>query len=119
MSNFLLTKSHIYRINIGMNNIDFYKRCSDIVGIETEITVHTPRMKKFDKNGKEIFRPRHITRWNNRKPGNGRFPGLGIIRAFSAGQIHINIKNPTLTGVYTSYESALSALVEVFDVTDK
>lgn len=98
-----------------MNNIDFYKRCSDIVGVETEITVHPPRMKRYDKNGKLIFRRDfQPTRWNNRKPGNGRFPGLGLIRAFSASQIHINIKDPELYGVYKSYESALEALQEVF-----
>jgi len=99
-----------------MDNIEFYKRCSAIVGIETEITVHPPIIKRFDKNGKEIFRPKfRLTRWNNRKPGNGRFPGLGLIRAFSSNQIHINIRNPDLCGVYKSYESALEALQNVFD----
>ena len=33
------------------------------------------------------------TRWNNRKPGSGRFPGCGIIRIFGD-EVHIAIRAP-------------------------
>jgi hypothetical protein len=43
-----------------------------------------------------IYRPRigQPNRWNNRHPGNGRFPGFGTIRMHSPGQIHVSLRQP-------------------------
>ena len=45
----------------------FYEKCAEILGIPYEC---------------ESFPHAYRTRWNNRKPGQGRFEGYGIIRKF-------------------------------------
>lgn len=44
----------------------FYARCGEILGIE-----HDWQEPVFKR-----------TRWNNRKLGNGRFPGFGLVQTF-------------------------------------
>ncbi len=51
-----------------------------------------------------------LTRWNNRQPGNGRFPGFGIVRRFSSDRIHLQLHNPTISGVFDSEEAAFQAI---------
>jgi hypothetical protein len=50
-----------------------------------------------------------ITRWNNRRPGNGRFPGFGTIRMFSPTCIHVSLRQPAITKVCRSMD-------EVYDL---
>lgn len=50
----------------------FYKRCGEIIGIPHQWQEPVARR----------------TRWNNRKLGNGRFPGFGVIRTFG---VHFHI----------------------------
>ena len=50
-----------------MTNEDFYYKCAEILGVEYDC---------------EPFTHYKRTRWNNRKPGHGRFEGFGIIRKF-------------------------------------
>jgi len=33
-------------------------------------------------------------RWNNRHPGNGRYPGFGTIRMHAPNQIHVSLRHP-------------------------
>jgi hypothetical protein len=54
--------------------------------------------------------PKRRNRWNNRAPGNGRFPGLGVIRMFSADNIHVMWHNPTVCSTFKSKEEVLSFL---------
>jgi len=59
------------------------------------------------------YRPypfRKRTRWNTRTIGNGRFPGHGIIRRFSDNNIHVQLYNPNIKGVFRSDEDALNAI---------
>nr|CAD6437860.1 hypothetical protein REQ54_04307 [Rhizobium sp. Q54] len=50
-------------------------------------------------------------RWNNRRPGNGRFPGFGIIRMFGPNLVQVSLRHPVkLHGTYRSREAALSAV---------
>lgn len=46
---------------------DFYTECAAILGTTDDC---------------EAFTHYKRTRWNNRRPGRGRFPGFGLIRAF-------------------------------------
>lgn len=55
---------------------------------------------------------RKITRWNNRTPGNGRYPGHGIVRFYSSTNIHVSLHTPYITGVYNTIEDALNAIKE-------
>ncbi len=36
------------------------------------------------------------TRWNNRHPGNGRFPGVGTIRLYAPNHIHVSLRQPVV-----------------------
>jgi len=46
-------------------------------------------------------------RWGPRTPGNGRFPGHGIVRFFSPTSIHVVLHDPILSGVFNDPEIAL------------
>lgn len=60
-----------------MNKEKFYQKCSDILNVEYDC---------------EQFKYRKRTRWNNRKPGSGRYPGFGLIRHFGS-DIHVTFKD--------------------------
>lgn len=58
----------------------------------------------------EAFPYYRRNRWNNRRPGRGRFPGFGMIRAFGP-VVHIHLHDPKpIAGVFESYEAALAHL---------
>lgn len=50
-----------------MTNDEFYRTCAEILDTTYDC---------------ESFPHDYRTRWNNRRPGNGRFPDHGIIRIF-------------------------------------
>jgi hypothetical protein len=50
------------------------------------------------------------TRWNNRKAGNGRYPGNGLVRIFSPTLVQVKLRMPKLTGTFTSLDAALAAI---------
>lgn len=98
-----------------MEQKEFYAKCAEIVGTESKYITPKKLAKRFNRHTGEMYLPpTGATRWGGREPGNGRFPGLGLIRCFGPGCIQINIKNPNLSGTYKSYEEALDALREVF-----
>jgi len=56
------------------------------------------------------------TRWNNRKPGSGRFEGYGLVRYFGPTMIHVALNQPVyLNKVFGSTEEVLEALKKVLD----
>ena len=63
-----------------MTNESFYAECAALLGCSYD--------------GKPF--PYHKrTRWNNRTPGQGRFPGHGIIRVFGS-LVHVALTNPQI-----------------------
>lgn len=56
----------------------FYEKCAEIMGTTYD--------------GK-VFPWSSRTRWNDRVPGSGRFPGFGIIRCFG-GNIQVALRFP-------------------------
>jgi hypothetical protein len=77
-----------------MNEQDFYEKCAEILSV--------------DQFGEAFPWPNYKrTRWNNRAPGRGRFPGFGIIRKFGD-KFHVALTNPQHHGIYNTEE-------EVFD----
>lgn len=77
----------------------FYLRCSELLGC----TEHT--YKEFP------FRKR--TRWNNRTAGNGRYPGIGLIRVFGP-KVHISLRTPVQTNRwFGSMDEALAWLAMI------
>lgn len=59
---------------------EFYQRCSDMLGTEN---TYVERHQYW-----------YRSRWNNRAPGSGRFPGYGTIRMFSPNCIHVSLLKP-------------------------
>ncbi len=50
-------------------------------------------------------------RWNNRRPGNGRFPGFGTVRFFGPNAIHLCLHAPRpLNRMAGSADEALALL---------
>lgn len=78
-----------------MNKEEFYQKCSEILDIEH-------KFKTIWKN------ERRSGRWGPREPGNGRFPGFGLIRWFGPNYIHMTGKG--INKSFTSPENALEYL---------
>lgn len=64
-----------------MNDETFYRECARLLG-----TTYDCVPFQFHKR----------TRWNNRTPGSGRFPGHGIIRVFGD-EVHVSLHTPHLS----------------------
>ena len=75
-----------------MNNLEFYKRCAEILD--------QPFVDKTFKHYKK-------TRWNNRKPGNGNYPGFGLIKVYG-NMVHITTHR--YNKLFNSKELALAWL---------
>jgi len=74
---------------------DFYRECARLLD-----AVHTYRPW--------IGRPPN--RWNNRHPGNGRFPGFGTIRLYAPNHIHVSLHQPV------SLNRTCRSVDEVYDL---
>jgi len=61
-----------------MDNEEFYRRCAELLGT------------RYDCTGTAVS---YRTRWNNRSPGHGRFPGYGIIR-LHGNDVHVSLRHP-------------------------
>lgn len=79
-----------------MDREAFYDECSRILG--APYSYRAPPYRK-------------LTRWNNRAPGNGRFPGYGLIRMFGPHHIQIALRRPAeINRLCHSEEEAFTAL---------
>lgn len=87
------------RLARNAENITFYEQVASIIG------------GKHDGVGFEYSRR---TRWNNRKPGSGRFPGNGIVRVFGS-QVHIALTNPPFYRIIEGRQNALDVLTNLCD----
>jgi hypothetical protein len=63
----------------------FYTRCGELLGIEH---VYTQPVRKRN-------------RWNNRRPGNGRFPGFGLVQCFGSS---VRVVSKHGTRMFKTYE---------------
>jgi hypothetical protein len=50
------------------------------------------------------------TRWNNRKAGNGRYIGHGVVRWFGPSHILVHLITPPVQGLFHSPDAALDAI---------
>lgn len=80
-----------------MDNEKFYAECAALLGCEHE---GSP------------FAYYKRTRWNNRKAGQGRFLGRGIIRAFGDNLVQVRLHDPILSMDGTKQE-VLEALTKL------
>ncbi len=70
----------------------FYERCGAILGIEHVYATPVPRRN----------------RWNNRRLGNGRYPGFGLIQCFGNGA---RVMSKHGTRWFDSYETVYEYLL--------
>jgi len=76
----------------------FYQACAERLGAETH------------------YRPfpySRRTRWNAREPGNGRYPGFGLIRLFGE-TVHIQLRRPAAVNRWFPSRAAALAFLEGF-----
>jgi len=68
---------------------EFYQKVAEILGQEHSFNPRK-RWTSVDRETGEIrIRRTDGTRWAGRDPGNGRFPGFGVIRAHNPGNIFV------------------------------
>ena len=65
---------------------------------------------KCEDHSTEMFPYGRRTRWNNRKPGAGRFPGHGLVRYFGPATIHVHLTTPPVQGLFNSTDDVLDAI---------
>lgn len=80
-----------------MNNEEFYERVAEILQCD-----HTPNPFPYRKR----------TRWNNRKPGSGRFEGHGIVRVFGD-SVHVALTFPKYWAIIKGKQNTLDALISL------
>lgn len=78
------------------------------------------REEQFYENVAAIFEQTHHykpfnlhskKRWYNRSPGNGRYPGFGVVRYFGDNAIHIALQKPvSVNKICASQEEVLEFL---------
>jgi hypothetical protein len=73
---------------------EFYERCAEILNIEHEYKQPVPRR----------------TRWNNRRLGNGRYPGFGLIQCFGNS---VRVMSKSGTRMFDSYEKVYEYLKQI------
>lgn len=73
----------------------FYLQCAELLG-----TSYNCKPFPYSKR----------TRWNNRAPGSGRYPGFGTIRKFG-NQVHMSLRHPVShSKVYANEDDAITFL---------
>lgn len=77
---------------------DFYGECAEILGTEHEYRDQVPR-PKVSRDGVVYTPSTTQTRWGPRTPGNGRFPGFGLIRLFWPNTVQINLTKPKIISI--------------------
>ena len=81
---------------------DFYQEIALLLGCDEHCYKQYPYTKR--------------TRWNNRNPGNGRYPGFGIIRRYNSNNISVNLHTPHVVGQFSSETSVLDAIKIALDI---
>ena len=64
------------------------------------------------------FPHRKITRWNNRAPGNGRYPGFGLVRRFSKNLVNISLHTPKICATVYSEQAALEVIANAIHFSE-
>jgi len=77
-----------------MNKEEFFNECAKILGTEHNYVDLKP-LKRYNRiTGKMTQTGSAYTRWGPRIPGNGRFPGFGLIRVFGPTNIFVALHHP-------------------------
>lgn len=97
-----------------MDKEDFFNRCADILNTEHKYVDLKPRKRVDRTTGQIIQTDSAYSRWGPRIPGNGRFPGFGIIRVYSSQMIHVLLTKPKkVNKILNSYDEVLTLLKDI------
>lgn len=94
-----------------LGEAEFYAACAELLGTEHHWRDSRPR-PRVDRLTGALYTPStRATRWGGREPGNGRFPGFGLIRCFGH-RVQVALKAPVrCTAVFASRREALEGLI--------
>lgn len=96
-----------------MTKEEFYRKCSEILGVDIPYKEINLTPKVDWETGQLIQRTTLASRWSGREPGNGRVPGFGLIRWYSEIQIHVNLVAPySISKVFASPDAVFDALLK-------
>lgn len=90
----------------------FYTEVSNILGVEAEYKPDLLPRYGIDRFGNQYHRSKKNGRWHGRDPGNGRFPGRGIVRHYG-GFIHVALTSPRASGSFKTDEEVFTFLRKV------
>lgn len=83
-----------------MTDAEFYDACAAILGTTYDC---------------EPFQHAYRTRWNNRRPGGGRFPGFGLVRLFGD-DVQIALHHPVpLSATVHGRQAALDRIKDAVE----
>ncbi len=75
---------------------EFYRECAALLGARHDF---------------RPWRQGSPNRWNNRRPGNGRFPGFGMVRYHSPSLVQVALRRPVaFRATFASTADAITAL---------
>lgn len=87
---------------------EFYGKVAEMLGVPHQFRPLGPT-HFVDRDGQTRYRMKRTGRWFGRDPGNGRFPGRGLVRMFGR-NVLVALVDPRLHGSYRSPEEALEAI---------
>jgi len=95
-----------------MEKKEFYDKIASILGASHEYSTFNDVIYRFI-DGKPC--PTNATRWGGRSPGNGRFPGFGIVRLYG-NTVHIALTKPIgINAICTSKEEAVEMIEKIIN----
>ena len=86
---------------MAMTKIEFYEAVGEILGTGHDSLIRSEHYQR--------------SRWNNREPGNGRYPGHGLVRYFATDHITVTFQSGDINGSYASASEALAAIRKYAD----
>lgn len=93
-----------------MDKREFYAECAALLGTDTQPwnSLNDVIFIYDRETGEKAMS--NSCRWFGREPGNGRFPGFGVIRLYGS-TVHIQLHHPTrISATVDSWNAALDLL---------
>lgn len=100
-------------MEVKLNKKEFYEKCSKLLKVDHDYcSLNDDLVHRINRHGVLVKKPTKANRWGGREPGNGRFKGKGLIRAYNENCVHVNLNNPQLNMI-GSMEEVIQKLEEL------
>jgi hypothetical protein len=94
-----------------MTKEDFYGACAALLGVGRRYVERSPPTRFAPRSLTPYRPPTRASRWGDRQPGNGRFPGFGLARMFAADHVQLVLTRPiSINRTFDSPEAAVAFL---------